>query len=85
MTVLGLSLLLAGYFATMKESGGKVVPTYTQVCLESQYTFIKGLVGDQLGKDGYPYLPVIFTVLNTEVISLILITSSSLSLLLIEF
>lgn len=62
MTLLGLSLLLIGYFSTMKESGGKVVPTYTQLCVESQYTFIKGLVGDQLGKDGYPYLPVIFAV-----------------------
>lgn len=62
MTVLGLSLLLGAYVYTLQGTGGKLVPTYTQVCVESQYTFIKGLVGDQLGKEGYPYLSLIYVV-----------------------
>lgn len=63
MGLFGLAVLvLTWYYTVHQRKGGTLVPTGPQLVVESHYDFIKNLVHDQLGVQGYPYMPLIFTI-----------------------
>lgn len=44
----------------VKQKGGSMVPSSWQMIIEGIYTFVQGLILEQIGEKGRPYFPLVF-------------------------
>lgn len=56
-----LATVLVGVFLTQSMSGRHLVPTRMQSMAEMSYEFIANMVRENVGSEGRPYFPLIFT------------------------